>query len=214
MMIAIVQKPSPDRRTAANDRFLKMLPAIRGRAEYAFRRLPSELKAELAQAVVASAYIAFLRLVERGKAHAAFATPLASYAIRQVRAGRQPGGRSSTVDVLSRPQRFGSGDVGAGNVVESLDTFDDTQGNWRAALVEDRRAGPAETAAARIDLAAWLRLLSRRNRRIAKSLARGESTCDVARQFKLSSARISQLRAELEESWLAYQSEEPSAKRP
>ena len=207
MMIAIAQKPSRDSRNAANDRFLKMLPAIRRQAGYAFRRLPSELKAELVQAVIASAYMAFLRLVERGKLNAAFATPLASYAIRQVRAGRQPGSRSSTVDVLSRSARFGSGDVGAGNAVESLDTFDDTQGDWRAALVEDRRAGPAETAAARIDLAAWLCLLSRRNRRIARSLAMGESTCDVARQFHLSNARVSQLRRELEASWWAYQGE-------
>ncbi len=202
MMIAIAEKPRQDPRTATNDRFLKMLPAIRRQAGYAFRRLPSELKAELVQAVVASAYMAFLRLVERGKANAAFATPLASYAIRQVRAGRQPGSRSGKVDVLSRSARFGSG-----NVVESLDTFDDIQGDWRAALVEDRRAGPAEIAAARIDLAAWLRLLSRRNRRIAKSLALGESTCDVARQFHLSAARISQLRGELEASWWDYQGE-------
>ncbi len=204
MMIAIAEKLSRDPRKAANDCFLKMLPAIRQRAGYAFRRLPSELKAELVQAVVASAYMAFLRLVERGKANAAFATPLASYAIRQVRAGRQPGSRLSTVDVLSCSARFGSG-----NAVESLDTFDDTQGDWRAALVEDRCAGPAEIAAARIDLAGWLRLLSRRNRRIAKSLALGESTSGVARRFKLSSARISQLRAELETSWWAYQGEAP-----
>ncbi len=209
MMIAIVERLKRDPRKAANDCFLKMLPAIRRQALYAFRRLPSELKAELVQAVVASAYMAFLRLVEHGKANAAFATPLASYAIRQVRAGRQPGSRLSTVDVLSRSARFGSGDVGAGNAVESLDTFDDTQGDWRAALVEDRRAGPAEIAAARIDLAGWLRLLSRRNRRIAKSLARGESTGDVARQFHLSAARISQLRTELEASWWAYQGEAP-----
>ena len=209
MMIAIAEKPRRDLRTQANDRFLKMLPAIRRRAKYAFRRLPSELKAELIQAVVASAYMAFLRLVERGKANAAFATPLASYAIRQVRAGRQPGSRLSTVDVLSRSARFGSGNVGAENVVESLDTFDDTQGDWRAALVEDRRAGPAEIAAARIDLAAWLCSLSRRNRRIAKSLATGESTSDVARQFQVSAARVSQLRRELEASWRDYQGEEP-----
>ncbi len=203
MMIAIAEKPSRDPRKAANDRFLKMLPVIRRQAGYAFRRLPSEHKAELVQAVVASAYMAFLRLVERGKANAAFTTPLASYAIRQVRAGRQPGGRSSMVDVLSRTARFSSGNV------ESLDTFDDTQGDWRAALVEDRRAGPAEIAAARIDLAVWLRLLSRRNRRIAKSLATGESTCDVARQFHLSAARVSQLRRELEASWRAFQGEAP-----
>jgi hypothetical protein len=57
-------------------------------------------------------------------------------------------------------------------------------------------------------MAAWFRSLSRRNRRIAKSLATGESTCGVARQFNLSSARISQLRGELEASWRDYQGEE------
>jgi hypothetical protein len=82
------------------------------------------------------------------------------------------------------------------------------QGDWRAALIEDRRAGPAEIAAARIDLAAWFRSLSRRNRWIAKSLATGESTCGVAKQFNLSSARISQLRGELEASWLDFQGDE------
>ena len=90
-----------------------------------------------------------------------------------------------------------------------MDTFDEAQDAWRTALVEDRRAGPAEIAAARIDVAAWLRTLSRRDRQIAKTLATGESTCGVARQFNLSSGRVSQLRGELEASWRGFQGEEP-----
>jgi hypothetical protein len=203
MMIAIVGKPPQDPRKRANDLFLEMLPKICRRAQFAFRRLPSEHRAELVQEAIANAYVAFVRLVDRGKEGAAFATPLANYAIRRVLAARLVGSGLSADDVLLRAARFGSGDV-----VESLDTFDEAQGDWRAALVEDRRAGPAEIAAARIDMAAWFRSLSRRNRRIAKSLATGESTCGVARQFNLSSARISQLRGELEASWRDYQGEE------
>jgi hypothetical protein len=203
MMIAITEKPRQNPRQRANDRFLQMLPKIRRRAQFAFRRVPSEHKEELVQEAVAGAYVAFVRLVDQGRANAAFATPLADYAIHRVLAARLVGSGLSSGDVLSRAARFGSGIV-----VESLDTFDDMQGDWRAALVEDRRAGPAEIAAARIDLAAWFRSLSRRNRRIAKTLATGESTCGVARQFNLSSGRVSQLRGELEASWRGFQGEE------
>jgi DNA-binding NarL/FixJ family response regulator len=59
----------------------------------------------------------------------------------------------------------------------------------------------AEIAAARIDVAAWLRSLAPRNRRIAKTLAMGETTTDVAQKFHLSRPRVSQLRDELKSSW-------------
>ena len=204
MMIAIAEKPREDPRTQANDRFLEMLPTIRRRAQFAFRSVPSEQREELVQESIANAYIAFVRLVDRGKANAAFATPLANYAIRHVLAARLAGSGLNSGDVLSRAARFGFGIV-----VESLDTFDDEQAHWRTALVEDRRAGPAEIAAARIDVAAWLRTLSRRDRQIAKTLATGEATCEVARQFNLSSGRVSQLRGELEASWRGFQGEQP-----
>jgi FixJ family two-component response regulator len=94
----------------------------------------------------------------------------------------------------------------SGILVERLDTFDKVQEEWRQALLEDRRATPAEIAIARIDLADWLRSLSRRNRQIAKTLAMGETTSNVARQFQLSAARVSQIRRELEASWERFQS--------
>ena len=83
-------------------------------------------------------------------------------------------------------------------VVERLDQRDDEdEGHWKEALVEDRRAGPAETAAARIDLAAWLQSLPQARRRIAMKLAMGETTGEAAKAFGVSAARISQLRNEL-----------------
>ncbi len=71
-------------------------------------------------------------------------------------------------------------------------------------MSEDRHAGPAETAASRIDFPAWLKTLSRRNCKIALKLAVGETTRKVARLFKVSDGRISQLRRELEQSWRAF----------
>jgi hypothetical protein len=90
-------------------------------------------------------------------------------------------------------------------VVEQLDKYDRDQGEWREVLVEDRRASPADLAAARIDLAAWFRSLSRKDRRIAKVLAMGETTSEAAQRFGLSLGRISQLRARLKASWETFQ---------
>jgi hypothetical protein len=195
-MIAITKQVHQDARAKENDRFLDMLPRIRNQARLAFRRLRPEHKDELVQEVVVNAYSAFVRLVHRGKADVAFATPLANFAIRQVIAGRRVATKPSVRDIMSPQARAANGIV-----VERLDVFDEEQCQWRQALVEDRHAGPAEIAAARIDVAAWLRSLSRRNRRIAKILAMGETTTDVARRFNLSRPRVSQLREELRASW-------------
>ena len=94
-----------------------------------------------------------------------------------------------------------------GIVVERLDMFDEDQCKWRQALVEDRHAGPAEIAASRLDVAAWLRSLPRRDRRVAETLSLGNTTSEAARRFGVSRARVSQLRRELQASWTAFQGE-------
>jgi transposase-like protein len=78
--------------------------------------------------------------------------------------------------------------------------------------VEDRTAGPAEIAAARIDWAAWLRSMSRRQRAIACLLARGETTGAVARKFRISAVRISQLRTWFRENWEQFHGQTPGGK--
>ncbi|MEA1949813.1 MAG: hypothetical protein U9N87_00395, partial [Planctomycetota bacterium] len=78
--------------------------------------------------------------------------------------------------------------------------------------VEDRSATPADVAASRIDFAAWLRSLSGRYRKIATALATGETTAKVAKMFRLSRGRVSQLRRELKESWQVFQGADAVAK--
>ncbi|MFQ5472869.1 MAG: hypothetical protein ACE5FA_08315 [Dehalococcoidia bacterium] len=92
--------------------------------------------------------------------------------------------------------------------VGRLDHFDDNEQQWKEVLVEDRRVRPSDIAATRIDFAAWLRSLSRRSRRIATTLATGESTGATAKRFNVSSGRISQLRRELQRSWEAFQGQQ------
>ena len=118
--------------------------------------------------------------------------------------GRRTGGHLNIRDVLSEHCQQHKG-----LLVERLDLYDQEEECWREALVEDRRAGPAEIAATRLDFAAWLRLLPGKLRRIAKVLASGETTGAAAKKFRVSAGRISQIRQELYQSWRQFMGEAP-----
>jgi hypothetical protein len=200
-MVALVQSNSVvDTQELQQDRFLAMLPQIRRQASIAFRNQRYELREELIEEVIANCYRTWVLLVRRGKESVIYPTPLAQYAIRQVRGGRRVGGRLNLQDILSPQARRHYGIT-----IERIDRRDPQDGVWNEQLVEDRRAGPAETAAARLDLSAWLRTLTKRNRQIAKALSSGETTNTVARQFGLSAGRVSQLRVWLREHWEQFQ---------
>jgi RNA polymerase sigma factor (sigma-70 family) len=199
-MIAIA-KQDPDHGINTPE-FEDLLPAIRQYAFMAFRSHPREERDELTAEVVAGAFCAFHRLVQRGKTELAYATPLARYAIRQVRSGRHVGGTLNIHDVSSQYCQQAK-DIQC----ERLEQYDEQQDAWQEVLVEDRQATPADIAATRIDFSTWLRGLSKRSRRIAKILARGETTQAVAKRFGLTAGRISQLRRELQESWQTFQGE-------
>jgi hypothetical protein len=180
--------------------FLVMLPAIRRTAQITFRKIRPELRDELIEEVVANCFVAYARLVERGQADRAAPSPLARFAIAQVRVGRRVGNRLRIRDVLSNYAQFKNGFQ-----VERLDSFDDEEDCWQEVVVEDKRATPADVAACRIDFAEWLRRLTVRLRKIALALAAGETTKGAAERFGLSPARISQLREGLKKSWEVFQ---------
>lgn len=182
--------------------FIGMLPAIVTHARISFRHLRPDARAEAIQEVVCNACCAVARLAEIGKLDLAYPSPLARYGVAQVRDNRKVGGKLNCRDVLSPYcQRLKH------VVVEQLDRFDEEEGQWREVVVEDYRVGPAETAAARIDLTDWFDSLPRHKRRVAQVLASGETTKRTARRFRVSSGRISQLRREFENSWEAFQGE-------
>jgi hypothetical protein len=94
--------------------------------------------------------------------------------------------------------------------VERLDRYDREQECWTEVIIEDQTAGPADTAAMRIDFSVWLGSLPHRLRRIATFLARGETTLAASKRFRLSPGRISQLRRELFEAWHKFQGDLPA----
>src|SRR5688572_7132684 len=184
--------------------FLELLPAIQSYARCAFRNWPYQARRDALDEVTANALVAFTRLVALGKSDLAYATPLARFAVKQVREGRQVGCRLRVRDVMSPyAQRQ------KGFQLQRLDHFEPIENAWLEVLVEDKRATPAEMAACRIDFAAWLSMLPRRYRQIARLLATSETTGAVARRFGVSSARISQIRGELRTAWNEFQGEGP-----
>ena len=201
-MIAHAKRMRPSAASVCYAKFLSLLPAIREQARFACRTEEPERRQEFTAEVLANCWVAFVRLVERGLIEVVYATPLVQYAIKQVRGGRRVGTKLNVRDVSSeyaqREKHF---------TVERLDRFDEKKGHWREVLLEDRHAGPAETAAARIDVSEWMTRLPKRKRRIAETLATGETTKAAARKFKVSPGRISQTRRELEDGWREFQGE-------
>ena len=186
--------------------FLAMLPVIRNYADSAFRHRDPEGREDAVNEVMANAVVAFARLVKLGKSHLAYPTVLARYGVAQLREGRRVGNHLRVGEVLSEyAQRK------KGFAVERLDRFDKESGQWIEAVVEDSRTPVPDQVAFRIDFPAWLRLQTKRNRRIAEALAVGNTTGEVARRFKLSPARISQLRQDFHQSWQEFYGETAGA---
>ena len=187
--------------TSSRGNFITLLPTIRRIARYCFRRLPGEEREEAIQEVIASAFVAHARLVQRGKDCAGFATSLARYAIAQFRAGRRVGSRLNSDDLTSAYCQLRSG-----HSVTSLCRQTEA-GDWEELVVEDKRCTPADVAVTKLDFIAWLGQLDKTRRNAARSLASGATTKHVAEQLRLSAARISQRRRELHADWLSFQGE-------
>jgi DNA-directed RNA polymerase sigma subunit (sigma70/sigma32) len=117
------------------------------------------------------------------------ATPqsVAWYATKRVKIGRQFAERQRSMTGpnprrLDKPQR----DEG-----RLLDVLDDSQ-------------NPAEVAQVRLDYVAWLDVLTARERDMLAGFLNGERTGDLATQYGVSQARVSQIRRELIEHWLVF----------
>ena len=184
------------------DKFLSLLPSIQNQASFAFRSASPERRQELIAEVCANCWVAFVGLIERGLEDVIYAGPLAQFAIKQVRSGRKVGIKANVNDITSRHCQ-----VRKGVRVGRLDRYDMEEGDWKEILIEDRHAGPAQTAIARIDINHWFEQLKPRDRAIASFLALGNGTKDTAKEFRVSPGRIAQKRREFLERWRRFQND-------
>jgi hypothetical protein len=187
----------------SNEPFVAFLPSIQRQATAAARRLPVPMRSEFVLDVIAAAYVLYARLASRELTALAYSTPLATYAIAHVRAGRSVGGHLNGHDVMSAHAQRCHG-FGVVPLEEAVDRYGRS---WREAVVGSKRYSPADAAAFRLDFDAWLERLSRKDRALVKMLADGESTSAAAKRFGVSDARISQIRRELKRDWDLFQSD-------
>jgi hypothetical protein len=191
--------------TAAIDplqaRFLTILPRIQAHAQIYFRHVACRARrADCIAETVALSWRWFVGLAQKGKDATQFATVLASYAARAVRSGRRVCGQERAQDAMSSvaQQRHGF-------AVGKLPDMAMASANPLAeALADNTKTPPPDAAAFRVDFPAWTGTYSRRRRRMIHDLARGERTMDVARRFRLSPGRVSQLRRAFEEDWTTF----------
>ena len=95
---------------------------------------------------------------------------LAWYSSRHVKRGRPAGSRMNGKEPLSRYAQLGN-DI----------QVEQRPSNWIDALVEDKRASVPDQVAAKMDVGAWFATLTQGMKQIAKDLAFGFSTSEVAK---------------------------------
>jgi hypothetical protein len=173
--------------------FLAILPRITEYGKVYFRHLKCPHAREEALAEMrAPAWLWFVRLAERGKDATQFVSALATFAARAVRSGRKVSGMDCAKDVLSprAQQRHGF-------AVCTLPNFSTLNGSpIGEALQDNTRSEVPEAVAFKLDFPRWRASLCRRDR-----LMLGEHTGELARKFRLSASRVSQLRRQFHDDW-------------
>jgi len=186
---------------AVHSDFLAALPRITRHARCSFRQVRCcHRKADCVSEVVSLCWKWWLRLVERGKNPSSFVSTLASFAARAVRSGRRVCGQERAKDAMSPAAQQKHGFA-----VNSLPQISTLNTNPLAEALTDNTISPVpDQVQFRCDFPDWLSSHSRRNRNIVVEMAKGEKTQDLARRFKISPARVSQLRRELHEDWMQF----------
>ena len=182
--------------------FVVMLPEIQQRLRHAFRHLHADTREDAIEEGVVNCLLSYARLHERGRAESASAMSLAWYAAKRVKQGRPAVGRMNVHEPLSPYAQ-----LNRGIHVERLHSHSKRHDKWIDVIVEDGRSPVADQVAARMDVRAWFATLSRRTRQIAKDLAYGFSTSEVAKKHGVTAGRVSQLRRELHDAWRVFQGE-------
>ena len=185
-------------------RFLMLLPRIEAHAKIYFRDIRcADNRADRIAETIALSWKWFVKLDARGKDAAQFVSALAMLAAKAVMSGRRLAGMEKAKDPLNtRTQQR------RGFFVKRLPDLDTMSDNPLAeALTDNTMTPPPDAAAFRVDFPRWLNSLSDRDRRLAEQLMIGERTLDTAHRFKMSPARVSQLRRELCDDWARFHGE-------
>ena len=200
-MISLAHRQHKNPKSDWHDGFLSLLPAIQRHAHLAFYNYRGEAKEDAICEVVANCLCAYRRLYERNELQRAFASTLVRYAVAMYHRGRRVGTSQSSRDLYSIHTR-----LKAGIQIQSCSTSRDERAEWMECLVDNRRTSIPDQAHFRVEFPRWLKTKTKRDRQMVERLSLGYSTHEVARKFKISASRVSQLRREYYDSWNTFSS--------
>ena len=195
-MIAFVDSPKMCPSKAWQEGFLEMLPRIERNARRALCSLCGDAKDDAMCEIIASCLCAYYRLFQRNELQRAFASTLVRYAVALYYRGRRVGTSQCSRDVYSRRANGGS----ACSLL-SIGVPHDQYGDWKERLTDNHSTPIPDQVHFRIEFPRWLHAQTPRNRKIVETLSLGYTTAEVAKQFRISAGRVSQLRREFYESW-------------
>jgi DNA-directed RNA polymerase specialized sigma24 family protein len=202
LMIAFLNSPQASQMAGWQEGFLLLLPRIERYARRAFYNMRGEAKDDAVCEVVASCLCSYRRLFQRNELQRAFASTLVRYAVQLYYRGRRVGTSQCSRDVYARKTRRGSGIE-----MRSIGTPRGQRAAWMESLTDNHSTPIPEQAHFRIEFPRWLLAQTPRNRRIAETLSVGYTTAEVAREFRVSPGRVSQLRKKFCESWNEFNGE-------
>jgi hypothetical protein len=195
-MIAFADPSKSSPTTSWQDGFLTLLPRIERYARRELRELSGDVKDDAMCEIVASCLCAYYRLFQRNELRRAFASTLVRYAVSLYYCGRRVGTSQCSRDAYSRRVNDRSACA-----LLSIGIPSDQYGGWKETITNNHSTPIPEQVHFRIEFPRWLRAQTLRNRQIAEALSVGYTTAEVARQFRISSGRVSQLRREFCASW-------------
>jgi hypothetical protein len=191
-----------------------ILPNIERHGRIYFRHLRCSLtNADTIQEMSALAWLWLVRLHNRGKDPRAFLTTFTALLARAVCSGRRLAGLVKAKDALNpntqrqrgfRVELLPSSPRASHERLYALPHGQHKQDALEEHLRDNTQTPVPDQVQFQLDWPAWLATRTDRERCIIEAMIRNERTTDLSRAFRVSAARISQLRREFHEDWQRF----------
>jgi len=181
--------------------FITLLPKIEYTVRVRLRHIAcSDRRADLACEAIAMCWKWYIGLAQKGRSPAEFLYTFAALAARAALSGRRLCGCEKARDALSplcqRMRSF--------TVSPLPDTFGLIGNMFGEALIDNTQTPVPDQVQFRLDFPRWRDSLGERSRILMDAMVEGHSGNELATVFRVTRARISQVRRELQEGWQSF----------
>lgn len=182
-------------------RFEEALPRIERHARVVFRSVScQDTREDKVQEVRGLCWKWVRQLHKRGRTWWTFVSQLATFACKAVKSGRKVVGSIRIKDVLNEVNQARRGYA----ICKLPDMSTESSNPLSDALIDNTRSEVPDQVQFRLDWPAWLSTRTDRDRALLTDMALGHRTKDLARQYRMSEGRVSQLRREYHDDWQRF----------